>query len=68
VFLVGACVLVLAFVLSLLLKEVPLRTVSGLQAAREAAAAAGPDAPDAGGATHAVPESSVGMGSSGRAP
>jgi predicted MFS family arabinose efflux permease len=68
VFLVGACVLVLAFVLSLLLKEVPLRTVSGLQAAREAAAAADPDAPDAGGATHAVPESSVGMGSSGRAP
>ncbi|MEO8887975.1 MAG: MDR family MFS transporter [Jatrophihabitantaceae bacterium] len=52
VFLVGACVLVFAFVLSLMLKEVPLRMVSGLQAAREAAAAADPDAPDAGGATH----------------
>jgi EmrB/QacA subfamily drug resistance transporter len=54
VFVVGACVLVLAFVLSLMLKEVPLRMVSGLQAAREAAAAAGQ--PDAGGATH-EPES-----------
>jgi EmrB/QacA subfamily drug resistance transporter len=51
VFLVGAGVLVLAFVLSLMLKEVPLRMVSGLQAARDAAAAAS-DAPDAGGATH----------------
>jgi EmrB/QacA subfamily drug resistance transporter len=36
VFLVGACVLVLAVVLSLMLKEVPLRTMSGLQAARAA--------------------------------
>jgi EmrB/QacA subfamily drug resistance transporter len=32
VFLVGACVLVLAFILSLMLKEVPLRNVSGQQA------------------------------------
>jgi EmrB/QacA subfamily drug resistance transporter len=38
VFIVGAAVLVVAFVLSLLLKEVPLRTVSGAQArAAEAA-------------------------------
>jgi hypothetical protein len=45
VFLVGACVLVAAFVLSLLLEEVPLRTMSGLDAARaEAAAAAAGDA------------------------
>jgi hypothetical protein len=34
VFLVGACVLVIAVVLSVMLKEVPLRTMSGLQAAR----------------------------------
>jgi EmrB/QacA subfamily drug resistance transporter len=51
VFIVGAAVLVLAFVLAVMLREVPLRMVSGLQAARDAAAAAG-DAPDAGGATH----------------
>ncbi len=56
VFLVGACVLAVAVVLSLMLKEVPLRTQSGLQAARAAAAATDPDMPDAGGATHA-PES-----------
>jgi hypothetical protein len=42
VFLVGACVLVVAVVLSIMLKEVPLRTMSGMQAAR--AAAAGGDA------------------------
>jgi EmrB/QacA subfamily drug resistance transporter len=36
VFLVGAIVLVAAFVLSLMLKEVPLRSVSGMQAARAA--------------------------------
>ncbi|HET8583834.1 MAG TPA: MDR family MFS transporter [Jatrophihabitans sp.] len=52
VFITGAGVLVLAFVLSLMLREVPLRMTSGLQAAREEAAAAMPDAPDAGGATH----------------
>jgi EmrB/QacA subfamily drug resistance transporter len=57
VFLVGACVLVLAVVFSLMLKEIPLRTVSGLQAAREAAAAADPDMVDAGGATHDPEES-----------
>jgi EmrB/QacA subfamily drug resistance transporter len=50
VFLVGALVLVIALVLSFLLPEVPLRLQSGLQAARQAAAAQG--APDAGGATH----------------
>jgi len=43
VFIVGAAVLVLAFVLALLLKEVPLRTVSGAQA-RAAAAAESADA------------------------
>ncbi|HZZ98293.1 MAG TPA: MDR family MFS transporter [Jatrophihabitantaceae bacterium] len=53
VFLVGACVLAIAVVLSVMLKEVPLRTQSGLQAARAAAAATDPDMPDAGGATHA---------------
>jgi hypothetical protein len=44
VFLVGAGVLFLAFVLSLMLKEVPLRTMSGAQARAAAAAAeaAGP--------------------------
>jgi hypothetical protein len=51
VFVVGAVVLVLALVLAIMLKEVPLRMVSGLQAAREAAAAEG-SSPDAGGATH----------------
>ena len=48
VFLVGACVLVIAIVLSAMLKEVPLRTMSGLQAARAA------DAADAAGAAPAV--------------
>jgi EmrB/QacA subfamily drug resistance transporter len=52
VFLVGAAVLVFAFILAVMLKEVPLRMVSGLQAAREQAAAQLADAPDAGGATH----------------
>jgi hypothetical protein len=40
VFLVAACVLVLALVLSSSMKEVPLRTVSGQQARAQAAAAA----------------------------
>jgi hypothetical protein len=53
VFLVGACVLVIAVVLAAFMKEVPLRTQSGLQAAREQAAATDPSMPDAGGATHA---------------
>jgi hypothetical protein len=44
VFLVGALVVVVAFVLALMLKEVPLRTVAGLQAA-EAAAAPSPPLP-----------------------
>jgi EmrB/QacA subfamily drug resistance transporter len=42
VFLVGACVLVLGLVLSWLLKEVPLRTMSGQQARRMAAAQEAP--------------------------
>ncbi|MEO6885664.1 MAG: MDR family MFS transporter [Jatrophihabitantaceae bacterium] len=52
VFLVGAGVLVFALILSLMLKEIPLRMVSGLQAARDLAAAQDADALDAGGATH----------------
>jgi hypothetical protein len=52
VFLVGACVLVVAVILAAYMKEVPLRTQSGLQAAREQAAATDRDMPDAGGATH----------------
>ena len=52
VFLVGACVLVIAFVLSLFMKEVPLRTMSGMQAAAAAAAATDPDMQDAARATH----------------
>jgi EmrB/QacA subfamily drug resistance transporter len=53
VFLVGAGVLVVAFILALLLKEVPLRTVSGAAAARAAAeresgAEAPPATPDIG--------------------
>jgi EmrB/QacA subfamily drug resistance transporter len=52
VFLVGACVLVIAFLLALRMREVPLRTVSGQQA-RAAAEADAAGLPDAGGATHA---------------
>jgi EmrB/QacA subfamily drug resistance transporter len=50
VFVVGGFVLILAFVLALFLKEVPLRMQSGLQAARAAEAAKGEA--DATGATH----------------
>jgi EmrB/QacA subfamily drug resistance transporter len=52
VFMVGAGALVFAFVLSVFMKEVPLRTQSGLEAARAAAAAQNGNAPDASGATH----------------
>ncbi|MEP7021751.1 MAG: MFS transporter, partial [Pseudonocardiales bacterium] len=58
VFTVGAAVLVFAFLLSLLLREVPLRTQSGLEAARAAASAQDGDVPDAAGATH-TPESAT---------
>jgi EmrB/QacA subfamily drug resistance transporter len=51
VFLVGALVLIIAVVLALFLKEVPLRRVSGMEAARAEAAEGGPDP---GGATHEV--------------
>ena len=59
-FLVGACVLVVAVVLSFMLKEVPLRTMSGMQAARAAAVATDdPPLVDAGSApTPQVPENS----------
>jgi hypothetical protein len=40
VFLLGAAVMALAFVLVLFIKEVPLRSVSGIQAQAQAAAAA----------------------------
>jgi hypothetical protein len=52
VFLTGAAVLVIAFVLSWFMKEVPLRTQSGLEAARSAALASDAGAVDPGGATH----------------
>ncbi len=52
VFLVGACVVVIAFVLSLFLKEIPLRTMSGLEAARAEEAAVVDAARDPSGATH----------------
>ncbi|MCK9875524.1 MFS transporter [Frankia sp. AgPm24] len=42
VFLVGAAIVTIAFVLSFVLREVPLRRVSGLEAARAEAAAAAP--------------------------
>ena len=51
VFLVGACVLVFALILSVMLKEIPLRTMSGMQAAQAEAMAEG-NVPDASGATH----------------
>src|SRR4029078_13454029 len=44
VFLVGACVLVIAFVLSTMMKEVPLRQMSGIEQARADAAGARPAA------------------------
>ena len=52
VFLVGACVVVIAFVLSLFLKEIPLRTMSGLEAARAEEAPVVDAARDPVGATH----------------
>ena len=60
VFLVGACVLVIAFVLSLFMKEVPLRTMSGMQAQRVAEAATDPNYEDAARATH-DPEIGLGL-------
>ncbi len=51
VFLVGAGVLVIGFVLALFLKEVPLRLQSGLQARRSAEQPTDPDFVDAAGAT-----------------
>lgn len=50
VFLLGACVIVVAFVLVLFIKEVPLRQVSGLQARASEEAGDGSDAEDAAGA------------------
>ena len=50
--------LIFAFVLALMLKEVPLRRVSGMQAARAEAEAG---TPDAGGATHELIEPDAGV-------
>ena len=60
VFLVGAIAMVFAVLFSLLLKEVPLRMESGLQAQRSAEAADAAGAPDAAGATHDADEVAVG--------
>jgi EmrB/QacA subfamily drug resistance transporter len=65
VFLVGACVLVVAFVLSLMMKEVPLRQMSGIEQARADAAAAGVTAAAANGQSATVPDGAA-VGSNGR--
>jgi EmrB/QacA subfamily drug resistance transporter len=58
VFVVGAIILVFGFILALALKEVPLRSQSGLQAQRSTAEATDPDFVDEGGATH-TPEAAA---------
>jgi MFS family permease len=65
VFLVGACVLVVAFVLSLMMKEVPLRQMSGIEQARADAAAAAVTAAAADGQSATVPDGAA-VGSNGR--
>ena len=68
VFLVGACVLVIALVLSILMKEVPLRQMSGIEQARAdaaAAAAAPADGQAAAGPDGAVVGSANGRSSAG---
>jgi EmrB/QacA subfamily drug resistance transporter len=65
VFLVGACVLVVAFVLSLMMKEVPLRQMSGIEQARADAAAAAAAAAAADGQPATVPDGAA-VGSNGR--
>jgi hypothetical protein len=65
VFLVGACVLVVAFVLSLMMKEVPLRQMSGIEQARADAAAAAVTAAAANGQSATVPDGAA-VGSNGR--
>jgi len=65
VFLVGACVLVIAFVLSTMMKEVPLRQMSGIEQARADAAAAAAAAAPANGQA-AVPEGAAAGSANGR--
>ena len=65
VFLVGACVLSIAFVLSLMMKEVPLRQMSGIEQARADAAAAAAAAAAADGQPATAPEGAA-IGSNGR--
>jgi EmrB/QacA subfamily drug resistance transporter len=66
VFLVGACVLVIAFVLSLMMKEVPLRQMSGIDQARADAAAAAAAAAPANGQAAAVPDGAAAASANGR--
>ena len=65
VFLGGACVLVVAFVLSIMMKEVPLRQMSGIEQARADAAAAAAAAAPANGQA-AVPEGAAAGSANGR--
>ena len=66
VFLVGACVLVIAFVLSTMMKEVPLRQMSGIEQARADAAAAAAAAAPANGQAAAVPDGAAVGSANGR--
>ena len=66
VFLVGACVLVIAFVLSIMMKEVPLRQMSGIEQARADAAAAAAAAAPANGQAAAVPDGAAAASANGR--
>jgi EmrB/QacA subfamily drug resistance transporter len=66
VFLVGACVLVIAFVLSIMMKEVPLRQMSGIEQARADAAAAAAAAAPANGQAAAVPDGAAAASAHGR--
>jgi EmrB/QacA subfamily drug resistance transporter len=66
VFLVGACVLVIALVLSIMMKEVPLRQMSGIEQARADAAAAAAAAAPANGQAAAVPDGAAATSANGR--
>jgi EmrB/QacA subfamily drug resistance transporter len=66
VFLVGACVLVIAFVLSIMMKEVPLRQMSGIEQARADAAAAAAAAAPANGQAAAMPDGAAAASANGR--
>jgi len=67
VFLVGACVLVIAFVLSIMIKEIPLRQMSGIEQARaDAAAAAAAAAAPANGQAAAGPDAAAAASANGQ--